>query len=123
VWFKHRAWIPTAWILCVLNVGATWFAARPGEAAHATVHALLAVLFGVGAQLLTARRRALGVEGAELGELGAPRQDTLRAHTEMLERLERSVDAIALEMERVGEAQRYLTKVLADPARRPPEPR
>ena len=41
-----------------LNLGAVWFAARPAEAWHATLHAVLAVLFGLGAQRLAARRRA-----------------------------------------------------------------
>jgi hypothetical protein len=31
-----------------------------------------------------------------------------------MERLEQAVDAIAIEIERVGEAQRYQTKVLAE---------
>ena len=40
MWFKHRAWIPIAW-LSLLNVGAVWFAAQPAEPWHATVNALL----------------------------------------------------------------------------------
>jgi hypothetical protein len=58
VWFKHRAWIPVAWLLCLGNLAAVWFAARPAEAWHATFHALLAVLFGLGAQRLAARGRS-----------------------------------------------------------------
>src|SRR5262245_55349564 len=54
MWFKHRAWIPIAWILSVVNVLAVWFAAQPGEPWHATSHALLGVLFAVGAQRLSA---------------------------------------------------------------------
>ena len=57
MWFKHRAWIPIAWGLSLINVGATWFAARPGEATHAAVHALLAAAFALGAQHLAARGR------------------------------------------------------------------
>jgi hypothetical protein len=56
VWFKHRAWIPVAWLLCLGNVVSVWFAAAPAEPLHATVHALLAVLFGLGAQRLGLRR-------------------------------------------------------------------
>jgi hypothetical protein len=52
VWFKHRAWIPVAWLLCFGNVIAVWFAAQPAGPWHATIHALLAVLFGLGAQRL-----------------------------------------------------------------------
>jgi hypothetical protein len=36
---------------------AVWFAALPAEPWHATIHAALAVLFGVGAQRLALRRR------------------------------------------------------------------
>lgn len=56
VWFKHRAWIPIAWLLSFGNLVSVWFAARPAEPWHATIHALLAVLFAVGAQRLAARR-------------------------------------------------------------------
>ena len=120
MWFKHRAWIPIAWILSVVNVGAVWFAAAPGEPWHATIHAALGLLFGVGAQRLATRRRLmnLGVAGAELpgdvntlrAELAALRQD----QSEFLKRVEQSVDAVAIEVERVGENQRYLTKAMAE---------
>ena len=57
MWFKHRAWIPVAWLLCLANLISVWFAARPAEPWHATVHALLAVLFGLGAQRLGLRKK------------------------------------------------------------------
>ena len=101
VWFKHRAWIPIAWLLSLGNLGAVWFAARPAEPWHATIHALLAVLFGVGAQRLMARQRP-----------------SLRARTAIGDdpetRLEQAIDAIAVELERVGEGQRFVTKLLAE---------
>ncbi len=37
-----------------------------------------------------------------------------RAETERLTRLENSVDTIAVEVERISESQRYLTKLLAE---------
>ena len=58
MWFKHRAWIPVAWVLSLGNLVAVWFAARPAEPWHATIHALLAVLFALGARRLMARQRA-----------------------------------------------------------------
>ena len=42
-------------------------------------------------------------------ELGALRQ----AQAEILKRVENSVDSIAIELERIGEGQRFLTKVLS----------
>lgn len=57
MWFKHRAWVPAAWLLCLANLVSVWFAARPAEPWHATAHALFALLLGLGAQRLAARQR------------------------------------------------------------------
>jgi hypothetical protein len=59
MWFKHPAWIPTAWVLAVINVVAVWVAAVPAEPAHATLHGALAALFVLGAERLRARARTL----------------------------------------------------------------
>ena len=66
MWFKHRAWIPVAWLLSLLNLISVWFAARPAEPLHATIHALLAVLFGLGAQRLAARSGGAVLTGADV---------------------------------------------------------
>jgi hypothetical protein len=100
MWFKHRAWIPVAWLLSLVNLGAVWFAARPAEAWHASIHALLAVLLAVAAQRLMARRASLRAQTA----IGENRE----------ERLEQAIDAIAVELERVGEGQRFVAKLLAE---------
>ena len=123
MWFKHRAWIPIAWLLSLGNVVAAWFAALPAEPWHATTHALLAVFFGVGAERLAARQRALKNRGgtAELpADITALREELTalgEAQSEIMKRVEQAVDSIAIELERVGEGQRFLTKVLADPPR------
>lgn len=118
MWFKHRAWIPIAWLLCLANIGATWFAAQPAEPWHATTHALLAVLFGLGAQRLAARLKNRG-GGAELpaDALREELTELRQGQSEILKRVERAVDAIAIELERVGEGQRFITKVLTDSPR------
>ncbi len=107
MWFKHRAWIPVAWLLSLGNLVAVWFAALPAEPWHATTHALLAVLFAVGAQRLMARQRALlrGVEPALVDD--------------RMNRLELAIDSIAVELERIGEGQRFVTKLLAERGREP----
>ena len=120
MWFKHRSWIPIAWILSLGNVIATWFAAQPAEPWHATIHALLAVLFGVGAQRLSDRQRlkALGASDADLpAEITAMRAELTalqQGQFDILKRVEQSVDGIAIEVERVGEGQRFLTKALTE---------
>ena len=101
VWFKHRAWIPVAWLVSIVNVGAVWFAALPAEPWHATIHALLGVLFGVGAQRLMSRR-----------QLSSRAQVGIEDDRE--QRLEQAIDAIAVELERVGEGQRFVNKLLAE---------
>ena len=96
MWFKHRAWIPIAWLLSLLNLGAVWFAAQPAEPWHATVHALLAVLFAVGARHLMARTASAPIDASRV------------------DRLQQGVDVIALEVERISEGQRYVTKLLTE---------
>jgi len=96
MWFKHRAWIPVAWLLCLGNLISVWFAARPAEPWHATVHALLAVLFGLGAQRLglgkkpTADADVVGRLGELEARLADPDklQDVEGRLTELEERLD-----------------------------------
>ena len=106
MWFKHRAWIPIAWLLSVGNVVAVWFAALPAEPWHATTHALLAVLFGVGAQRLMDRQRAPLPAEPLLGD-------------DRMQRLEQAIDSMAVELERIGEGQRFVTKLFAERGREP----
>lgn len=116
MWFKHRAWIVVAWLLSLTNLIAVWFAAQPGETWHATAHALLALLFGLGAQRLALRRQpgagASVVTRQELeGRLAG--LDTRQAA--------QALDAIAVEIERIGESQRFLTKLLTERESRLPD--
>ena len=116
MWFKHRAWIPVAWLACVANVVAVWFAAGPNEPWHPTGHALLAVLFGLGAQRLWLRNKpAVNVDVVTWQELETrlPRSDS--------QQVAQNLEAIAIEVERIGEGQRYLTKILTERDARSPE--
>ena len=116
MWFKHPAWIPFAWVLSIANVGAVWFAAAPAEPWHATAHALAAVLFGLGALRLQVRKERTAVAGAvrrselEAGMAAADPQQVAQA-----------LEAIAIEVERLGEGQRFLTKLLTERDARPAE--
>jgi len=107
VWFKHRAWIPVSWLLSLGNLAGLWFAAQPAEPWHATTHGLLAVLFALGAQRLEMRRQAL------------LRDDEPATPDERLRRLEHAIDSMAIELERIGEGQRFVTKLLSERGREP----
>lgn len=75
--FKPAIWIPIAAVLAVINLGAVWFAAMPGEPLHATTHAVLAVAFALWAQRL--RHRQLGTPtDADLDALELEVQDLRR---------------------------------------------
>jgi hypothetical protein len=105
---RARIWALIAALFTVANIGGAAVALVSGEPMHAAVHvALLAVTY-VGWRLLS-RRRPLDLPQAEPTD-------------ERLDRLQQSLDAIALDVERIGEAQRYAIKVVAERARSsPPE--
>lgn len=54
--FRPAVWYPISAVLGALNVGGAWFAARSAEPWHATIHAVLAVAFGLWAQRLRQAR-------------------------------------------------------------------
>ena len=110
MWFKHRAWIPVAWLLCLGNLISVWFAARPAEPWHATIHALLAVLFGLGAQRLAARpdsrRRQLESEELQMLEDLQTRLGELNELKQRIGELEDRVDFAERLLAKQREGQR-----------------
>ncbi|HUQ99929.1 MAG TPA: hypothetical protein VM166_10770 [Gemmatimonadaceae bacterium] len=104
-----RFWRIGALIYFVVNFGGAIAAAVQQEEMHMMLHIFLLTLGIVGYAgwwLGTRGRRAT----APVAELPAER----------LEYLQRSVDAIALEVERVGEAQRFADKLRAERGEIPP---
>jgi len=83
--FKPSTWFPIAAVLSGINIAAVWFAARPGETWHATLHAVLAVAFAHWAERLRqrklagARAAADDALGALEGEVGTLRQELAEA--------------------------------------------
>lgn len=95
---RYRVWRAAAAAFIAINVAGGIYAAVNGEVMHAAGHAVLLLLgFGVYSMLRTRRADA-----------NALPQETV----ERLKHLEESVDALAIGVERVGEAQRYQTKIL-----------
>ena len=98
--FKPAIWYPIAVVLSVLNVVGVWFAAPSATPWHATIHAGLAVAFG-----LWAKRLRQGSGGSEL-QAG-------------LEALEIEVSTLRQELSEAQERLDFAERMLAQG----PEPR
>ena len=85
--FKPRLWYPIAAALSALNVAAAGYAASMTEAAHTSLHAALAVAFGLWAMHLRGRRDGVP-EAAGLEELGDELSVMKSTMAELEERLE-----------------------------------
>ena len=102
-------WVVVAFVL--INVGGFVYAARMGEVPHAGLHAGLAL---VGALLwwwLSIRDA-----GPRADVRDAPNLAAAAGLDDRLTHIERSVDAVAIEVERVGEGQRFVSKLFTERA-------
>jgi hypothetical protein len=106
---RTTLWQAAAALFSALNVAGGAYAAALGEPLHAGTHGALALLGALAAWPLAARRSA--PNAVDLG----PEVDARIAH------LERSVDAVAVDVERIGEGQRYMARILTADAP-PPAP-
>ena len=99
-------WRVAAALFVIINVAGAGYAVAVGEPVHAAVH--VALLLG-------------GYLGWRLGPW-ARRQDPAPAQLAdaRIEYLQQSVDAVALEVERIGEAQRFNDKLRAERGETPP---
>lgn len=85
------------------NLGGGVVAALEGELLHAGMHAGLLLLGVYGVWRLAPRRRQESAIPALTGEL-----------IDSLTHLEQSIDAVAIEVERIGEGQRFMTRFFAE---------
>ncbi len=100
---RSKVWRVLAAVYVLINVGGAGAAIASGQWLHAGVHFVL-LLPVAGAYLV--RRPALRSRRGDLPRAGSAE--------ERLEGLQRSLDAIAVEVERIGEAQRYQVKLVAE---------
>jgi len=98
---RSKIWLVLAVLFTIANVGAGVIAAIGGEPVHAGGHGALLLL---GAYLV---RRAW-----PKGESDTPA--LADDYTDRLTNIEQSVDAVAIEIERVGEGQRFMTRFFAE---------
>jgi hypothetical protein len=108
---RSTLWRLAAGAYAFINVAGLAYAWAMGEEMHAMLHLFL-ILIGVA-----------GYIGWRLARRGAPQEDHLpRAQLaeQRIEYLQQSVDAMALELERVGEAQRFADKLRVEGGETPP---
>jgi hypothetical protein len=107
---RSPVWLVAAALFLVINVAGAGSAAADGEPLHTGIHAGLALLGAYLAWRLASRgdaRRGWRRDGAEIPAVPG-------ALTDRLTHIEQSVDAIALEVERIGEGQRFMTRLFAE---------
>jgi len=99
---RSKLWRWAAGLYAFINVAGLGFALAMDEEMHAMTHLFL-LLLGVA-----------GYVGWRLARRASPQdvpQTQLVAEQQRIEYLQQSVDAMALELERVGEAQRFADKL------------
>jgi hypothetical protein len=94
-------WTVAAVVFTVVNLVGLGMAVAAQEQAHSGIHVALALLGGYFVWRLSNRSARVDPASALADD---PR----------LEALQQSVDAVALEVERIGEAQRFHTKLQAE---------
>jgi hypothetical protein len=107
---RGRIWTVVSVLFVVGNVAGAVFAALQGEALHAGGHVALALL---GAYVL-ARLAGRGAARRFWPRTGAEQMEPPRAMDDRLANLEASVDAVAVEIERIGEGQRFMTRLFTE---------
>ena len=111
-------WTAVAAVFTAVNFAGAVFAAVAREPNHAGVH----VLLGIIGLFLTWRLSPWRIADRTFPPGYAPDAELPADQVDRLSQIERSVDAVAIEVERIGEGQRFMTKVLTERDKpRPPE--
>ena len=97
---RSKIWGIAAGLYAFINLGGLFYAWAADEEMHAMLHLFL-LLLGVAAFVGWKLARRVPTQQPSRAQLG----------DERLEYLQRSVDAMALEVERIGEAQRFSDKL------------
>jgi hypothetical protein len=97
------------------NIAGAFYAGMMSEVRHAGLHVVLA-LVGVYIIRLVVERRRTADGALQLAAVGGSPELSSR-----LSSLEQSLDAIAVEVERVGESQRFMTRLFTERRERKPD--
>ncbi len=103
---RSKLWLALAMVFSAVNFAGGLFAAVQGELLHAGVHAVLMLLGLYPVWRLTSGSRERRMQLSDEAAISAAPREL----TDRLTRLEQAIDAVAIEVERVGEWQRFLTR-------------
>ena len=105
--FKPAIWYPIAVVLSVINLAGAGFAARAAEPWHATIHAALALAFGLWAQRLRPGRGGSALQARLEALDGGESAEEVQALRNELETVRRELSELN---ERVDFAERLLAR-------------
>lgn len=107
---RSRIWMTVAALFTVVNVAGAAVAAAQGEVLHSGAHVALSLLGALVVWwLVPGRFERRGGRREESAMPAVPSELTDR-----LTRIEQTLDAAAIEVERIGEAQRFMTRLLTE---------
>jgi hypothetical protein len=98
---RNKAWRVVAMVFTVVNLVGLGMAAAAGEGMHSAIHVVLTLVGAAVAWRLGRSEDRVDTGTAALADA-------------RLEQLQQSIDAIALEVERIGEAQRFHVKLQSE---------
>jgi len=103
---RSKIWLAVAVLFTVINLAGAVFAAVRAEVLHASTHVVLTLLGAYAVWRLAPRHSARRLW--RRGEAGSPA--IAGELSDRLTHLEHAVDAVAIEVERIGEGQRFITR-------------
>jgi hypothetical protein len=105
-----KVWLVAGVLFSLANFAAGVFAAAQGELLHAGYHAGLMVLGASFVWWLASRRSARRIWRQRKSVSSGAHHEL----TDRLTHLEQSIDAVAIEVERIGEGQRFMTRLFTE---------
>ena len=100
---RSTLWLLAAVAFTAINVAGAPVAASEHQFIHSTAHVLLALVGGLAVWYLVRRDSRSPAERGRSSEIGS-----------RLTNIEQAVDAMAIEVERIGEGQRFMTRLFTE---------
>lgn len=107
---RSKVWLLIAGLFLAVNVGGAIFAAAGGELLHSLLHVALVFPGAYLVWRLAPIRYARRIWHRDGGADSTPPAE----FTDRLTHLEQSLDATAIEIERIGEGQRFMTRLFTE---------